>query len=559
MRFLAPLAARLSARFTALVLLIGACSLVALGCGGQSRRVRIEALDRPVSRPRIEAIPRVAVPEGLHDRIERAVAAMPPGHVATRARIVAEDAEADVRVSLLPQGSAGGVIARRWAVVTDASRIELDGISSQSLTQAARSGPLYVVREHAALVTQLLAAGEGVRPVTAAAIADRLAAEPTALGIVPVDTITVRVRALALDGIDPVRGTGDQAAYPLVTRVQLRAGRSGGESEAVVAALGIALERSDPPPVRVLFTGDIIPARCVYEHMARSGDYTAPFHAVAGPLRAAHITVGSLDAAVSDRAVPIGCRETLSLLAPPEVVWGFLFAGFDVLTVAANHAKDCGAAGSCGDAPFLDTLRWLRTSGIRSTGGGMNRKEARRPAIVTAGGVRFAFLGYDDIAPHYHAGETTPGTAGLDLNTLPADIRAARAMADVVVVLPQWGAEYTPHPTARQREAARAAVEAGATLVVGNHPHVVQAAMPLGDAYVAWALGNFVFDQDWSPETMEGVVLEATFAGPRLAAVRFLPIRIQGRLRPVFLSGVEGRAVLKRISDAAAAVRGREE
>lgn len=171
--------------------------------------------------------------------------------------------------------------------------------------------------------------------------------------------------------------------------------------------------------------------------------------------------------------------------------------------------------------------------------------------VRTAGGVRFAFLAYDDVSPHVHATERSPGVAPLDEATLAADITAALAHADVVIVLPQWGEEYTAHPTARQQRLARAAIEAGATLVAGNHPHVVQAAAPLGDGYVAYALGNFVFDQDWSQETTEGMVLEATFRGTTLAAVRLLPVRIRNRLQPAFLSGDDARGVLRRVIDAA--------
>ncbi|MGH2601819.1 MAG: CapA family protein, partial [Dehalococcoidia bacterium] len=268
-------------------------------------------------------------------------------------------------------------------------------------------------------------------------------------------------------------------------------------------------------------------------------------------LHGADITIGSLDAASSDRGTPIGCRETFSLLAPTAVTEGFARAGFDVITVASNHVKDCGASGPCGDATFLDTLAALRAVGVQPVGGGPTLAEARQPAVITVHGTRFAFLGYDDIASYYYAGPATAGTAPLDEAMLVEDIQAARAVADVVVVLPQWGEEYTPHPTERQRQLAATAVEAGATLVVGNHPHVVQAASPHRDSYVAYALGNFLFDQDWSLETTESVLLEATFRGSRLVAVRFVPLQVQEQVRPVFLDGEGAATVLRRMMEAA--------
>jgi poly-gamma-glutamate capsule biosynthesis protein CapA/YwtB (metallophosphatase superfamily) len=366
---------------------------------------------------------------------------------------------------------------------------------------------------------------------------------------VPLAAVTPRLRALALDGVDPVRAALTPA-YPLVTRGHIEADAATPGRQEVAARLQAALATDAPPPVRLAFTGDIIPTRCVYDAIRRTGDWAAPFRATAARLESADLTIGSLDAAISGRGTPIGCRETFSLLAPPGVVEGLTLAGFDAITVATNHVKDCGVSG-CGDLAFLDTLDILRRAGIKPVGGGRTATEAHAPVLLEAGSVRFALLAYDDIAAWLHTTGDAPGTAGLDPEVVAAAVAAARARADVVIVLPQWGEEYTPHPTSRQQLVARRAIEAGATLIVGNHAHVVQAAAPLGDGYVAYALGNFVFDQDWSRETTEGVVLEATFHGPRLAAVDLLPVRIRDRLQPVFLSPEDGRAILARISDAA--------
>ena len=113
-----------------------------------------------------------------------------------------------------------------------------------------------------------------------------------------------------------------------------------------------------------------------------------------------------------------------------------------------------------------------------------------------------------------------------------------------------WGTEYTPDPTDRQRAAARIAVAAGASLVIGNHPHVVQAVEVLPGGFAAYALGNFVFDQDWSQETLEGVVMETVFDGTRLRQVSFLPLRIQDMHQPHFVTQVQGRPILNRMLQA---------
>ena len=401
-----------------------------------------------------------------------------------------------------------------------------------------------------------------VRWLPLAEVMAAVASDEGAIGILPLEAADYRVRSLALDGVDPVRGSGLLDRYPLAGRLWLTVDR-----EAVLEAapsLGDAVEalvdllrrhfqtQAAPRPIRLLVTGDIIPARCVYARHLAHQDFRHAFLATAGFLRAADVTVGSLDASLSDAGQPIGCTPTFSLLAPARSIEGLTFAGFDVLTVASNHAKDCGAA-ACGDRAFLETLANLEAAGIAAVGGGRNLAEARSGRVLTVNGVRFAFLGYDEVAASdYGAGEDRAGTAPLVFGTLGEDVARARLAADVVIVLNHWGVEYTPVPTERQRRLAREGVGAGATLVVGNHPHVVQSVEFLDGGFVAYALGNFVFDQDWSLETQQGVVLEAVFHGPRLVSVRFLPVHIHDMHQPRWAGPEEAEAIVGRMEAASA-------
>jgi poly-gamma-glutamate synthesis protein (capsule biosynthesis protein) len=147
-----------------------------------------------------------------------------------------------------------------------------------------------------------------------------------------------------------------------------------------------------------------------------------------------------------------------------------------------------------------------------------------------------------------------PGTAPLNDEFLRQDVAAAASAADVVIVLPQWGVEYTADPTESQRSLARAAVEAGAALVIGNHPHWVQAAETIGATFVAYALGNFVFDQDWSLETQQGVMFEAAFHGAELKGIDYHPVHIWDEHQPRFADPQEAQQILDRIWGASAAL-----
>jgi poly-gamma-glutamate synthesis protein (capsule biosynthesis protein) len=308
------------------------------------------------------------------------------------------------------------------------------------------------------------------------------------------------------------------------------------------------------PVTTLLFTGDLIPARCTLQKIRDlGGDFTLPFQPLHDVLSSADITVGSLDSTVSDAGTPSGCIETFSLAGPAAAIDGFKYAGYDVITNATNHTKDCGIA-SCGDDALLQTDANLRAAGIQPVGTGRNLVEARAPVVVERNGVYFAFLGYDDIAPYYHATADGAGAAPMDTGTIAEDVANARKVANVVIVMPHWGVEYTANPSARQREFARAAAAAGADMVIGNHPHWVEAHEQIGNTFVAYALGNFVFDQSWSLETQQGAVLQVTFAGTRLMSTKYVPIRIYDDYQPRLADPAESQQILDRVETASAAL-----
>jgi len=226
------------------------------------------------------------------------------------------------------------------------------------------------------------------------------------------------------------------------------------------------------------------------------------------------------------------------------------FAGFDVITVATNHAKNCGLVGCWNDA-LLDSIANLSAAGIAPVGGGATLAEARAPVIVERNGIRFAFLGASTVGADMWASESEPGAAPLTAENIAADIAAARELADVVIVLAQWGSEYTHIPNWNQFELAGAMMGAGATLVIGNQVHWVQAAEAFPNGVVAYALGNFVFDQSWSRKTRQGVVFEVVFRGAELESWRLLPIVIDKEsYQPQWADSAESEEILANIEEA---------
>ena len=232
--------------------------------------------------------------------------------------------------------------------------------------------------------------------------------------------------------------------------------------------------------------------------------------------------------------------------ADPKLIKGLADAGIDWVGIANNHIRDAGGNG------ILQTIANLKKYGIVSSGAGKNLAAARTPAILEAGGVKVAFLAYDTIAKGYGASATRAGSAQMSAAALKADVAAARkAGAQVVIVFPHWGTEYDPTPFAGQQKLARAAIDAGADLVIGNHAHWAGAMEVYEGRPIWYALGNFVFDQTWSEPTMEGLTLELTFHGPTLVQARMRPHLILDKAQPNFLDPAgDGRVVMGQVFDA---------
>jgi poly-gamma-glutamate capsule biosynthesis protein CapA/YwtB (metallophosphatase superfamily) len=225
----------------------------------------------------------------------------------------------------------------------------------------------------------------------------------------------------------------------------------------------------------------------------------------------------------------------------PALVAGIARAGIDVASVASTHIGDGGRAG------ILQTMAALTKSGIVPFGAGTNLAAARKPAIFEMGGVKVAILGYDGISSKYYgASATTTGDAPLNGSYIKADVAAARAAgAQVVIVFPHWGIEYTFGPSPSQQRLGHLMVDAGADIVIGNHPHWVQSVEIYKGKPIWYSLGNFTFDQSWSEPTLEGITLELTFRGSSLVQAWMNPHILIRAVQPNLLDiAGDGQRVL---------------
>jgi hypothetical protein len=285
-------------------------------------------------------------------------------------------------------------------------------------------------------------------------------------------------------------------------------------------------------PVSVDAVGDVTFGEDVGPALSSHGG-AYPWAFVGATLRSADITVGNLETAVSTRGV--AAVKEFTFRGPPAALLPMRkAAGFDVLTLANNHTADFGR-----DA-LLDTVRAVRAAGIQTIGAGATDTQARRPAIVEAGGLRVAFLGYSDVNPYgFTATSTSAGTAKADVDAITADVHAALRRADVAVCFFHWGVELHAAPNSRQELFAAACLNAGAKLVLGAHPHVLGGvATPSRRSLVAWTLGNFVFPS--GRVTGRTAILHVALGADGVRGYRLVPVRIDGfrpRLAPAAQQG----------------------
>jgi poly-gamma-glutamate synthesis protein (capsule biosynthesis protein) len=246
--------------------------------------------------------------------------------------------------------------------------------------------------------------------------------------------------------------------------------------------------------ITISAVGDISLARQVVERMQADGaDYP---YALVAPLTDGDIGFANLEGALTDRGEP--WPKGYNFRTPPIFASGLGRARIGVVTLANNHTMDFGVIG------LIDTVEALDANGVRHTGAGANALAARIPAIVEARGLRVAFLGYAATPDEsggfsirsWSAGEAAAGVALGTPESIAADVRAARTVADFVVVAVHAGSEYITTPNDTQRALAAAALAAGADAYIGAHAHVVQPIELRGNQLIAWGLGNFIFDLD---------------------------------------------------------------
>ncbi|NBD26058.1 CapA family protein [Paenibacillus glycinis] len=290
------------------------------------------------------------------------------------------------------------------------------------------------------------------------------------------------------------------------------------------------------------FTGDILLAASVEKLMLKNG-YDYPYAKVRNFLQLSDVTAANLETPVTLRGTPAPDKQYV-YKSSPDALPALVDSGIDVVNLANNHTLDQGEEG------LLDTIDYLNKAKMPNMGAGKDDTEAFKPVIKEANGIRIAYLGLTRVVPvgSWKAGKDHPGLAeSYDPTRAVAAIKKAKEEADVVVVMVHWGTELADKPNADQTRLGHAYIDAGADLVVGSHPHVLQGFEAYKGKWIAYSLGNFIFSGMPDKRTADTGILDAACDAGGTCSLLLHPMRAV-QSQPAPLEGAEAAALLKRIS-----------
>lgn len=311
--------------------------------------------------------------------------------------------------------------------------------------------------------------------------------------------------------------------------------------QALIPSLQTHIERD--PHIELAAVGDLMLARNIGD-VLESGDLAYPFEHVVDKLKSADITIGNLESALGEGGVPE--EKGYTFRAPPQAAPALAMAGFDLLSLANNHAMDYGPE------LLLDAINAFEQQSIATVGAGPDEEAAHRPVLYDINGLRVGFLSFVDVPQEFRgfdtrswqASEVKPGLCWADHQRMRVEIKQVKEEADIVVVLLHSGYEYVPQPSPPQIAAARIAIEAGADLVIGHHAHILQPVEFQPQGVIVYGLGNFVFEDAGVPES---VILRLWLDEDGVRELQFVPVRLDDTGKPVLAVGRDAANILENL------------
>jgi gamma-polyglutamate biosynthesis protein CapA len=281
--------------------------------------------------------------------------------------------------------------------------------------------------------------------------------------------------------------------------------------------------------VTVISTGDIGLVRDVNQRIIQKKDPNYPFLKIADYLRDADLTITNLEGPLI-RNCPITLTG-FTFCGDAGNVKGLKFAGIDAASIANNHTTNYGLEG------LYETVMILEQEGIRAYGTENNI------TYINIKGIKFALVGFVEL------GNNWSGLNNATVQNIQKLVTQAQKTSDSVIVSFHWGEEYTHQPGKEQVKLAHIAVDSGADLILGNHPHWIQINEIYKGKFITYAQGNTIFDQDWSQETKEGVLYKYVYREGRFEKIDEKYTIIEDNSQPRFATDEETEKIKAKLTN----------
>lgn len=291
------------------------------------------------------------------------------------------------------------------------------------------------------------------------------------------------------------------------------------------------------------FAGDTMFSGKVQERLEKKG-YDFPYEYIRELFEQDDLSLLNLETPVTEEGQAAE-NKTYVFKSPTKALGPMVRAGVDAVGLANNHILDQGIPG------LKDTLEALRKQNIAYAGAGHDESEAYAPVYLERKGIKVALLSFSRVVPKtsWVAGASHPGVASVysPKRALEA-IRTAKENADLVLVMSHWGKERTTVLEEHQRELAHAYIDAGADLIIGSHPHVMQGLEQYKGKWIVYSTGNFIFTKSKDPKTWETAVFAAECTKEGECSLRLIPYRTELG-QPVPMNAEEGGKLLSEIAE----------
>lgn len=274
--------------------------------------------------------------------------------------------------------------------------------------------------------------------------------------------------------------------------------------------------------ITIVFGGDVMLSRTVNSKIEQYNDYSWPFLKIIDYFKKADLSIINLESPFLKNSNYQVLSGSFSFKANPFSINGLIESGVDIVSLANNHTVNQGLQG------IIDTMDILKENNISYTGAGINEEEARKPVIKNINSEIFAFLSYAYPNDYSIASKDNYGIVSMDEKKMTEDIKKLinrENKPDYIIILMHAGTEYVSQANWQQKEFAHLAIDSGASMVVGHHPHWPQEYEIYKNSPIIYSLGNLIFDQMWSNETRQGLILESTWQNG-LKSLKLIPSKI---------------------------------